>query len=136
MKRMNLNIITILAVFAMLMNFGYAQGFGGGNGIGDPGFYIDENGDGFNDNAPDVDGDGIPNGMDDDFVRPMDGSGNAFGKGAGNGQGGNGENGGYGPGDGTGGGRPGDGTGFGPGDCTAPEGVRSTPSNIKAINIG
>ena len=31
--------------------------------------FIDENGDGYNDNAPDADGDGIPNGMDEDYVR-------------------------------------------------------------------
>ncbi len=31
--------------------------------------FIDADGDGYNDNAPDHDGDGIPNGMDDDFVR-------------------------------------------------------------------
>ncbi len=31
-----------------------------------PGF-VDENGDGFNDNAPDHDGDGIPNGQDEDY---------------------------------------------------------------------
>jgi len=29
--------------------------------------FIDENGDGFNDNAPDHDGDGIPNGLDPDY---------------------------------------------------------------------
>lgn len=32
--------------------------------------FVDENGDGINDNAPDADGDGIPNGQDKDFVRP------------------------------------------------------------------
>ncbi|MGC9364955.1 MAG: hypothetical protein ACP5FZ_10350 [Fidelibacterota bacterium] len=32
-------------------------------------FFIDENGDGFNDNAPDHDGDGIPNRIDPDFQR-------------------------------------------------------------------
>jgi len=66
--------------------------------------FVDEDGDGYNDNAPntdgdgipngqdedyegakarkgnakgfvDADGDGIPNGQDDDFVRPQDGSG-------------------------------------------------------------
>ena len=37
--------------------------------------FVDLNGDGFNDNAPDADGDGIPNGMDDDYVRPFDGTG-------------------------------------------------------------
>lgn len=29
--------------------------------------FVDENGDGFNDNAPDADGDGIPNGQDPDY---------------------------------------------------------------------
>lgn len=37
--------------------------------------FVDLNGDGFNDNAPDADGDGIPNGLDDDYVRPYDGTG-------------------------------------------------------------
>ncbi len=31
--------------------------------------FIDANGDGYNDNAPDDDGDGIPNGLDPDFVK-------------------------------------------------------------------
>jgi hypothetical protein len=30
--------------------------------------FVDEDGDGYNDNAPDQDGDGIPNGLDPDFV--------------------------------------------------------------------
>ncbi len=30
-------------------------------------FFIDKNGDGYNDNAPDHDGDGIPNGIDPDY---------------------------------------------------------------------
>ena len=34
-----------------------------------PPFFIDENGDGFNDNAPDHDGDGIPNRIDPDYRR-------------------------------------------------------------------
>jgi hypothetical protein len=33
--------------------------------------FVDMNGDGFADNAPDFDGDGIPNGMDPDYVRGM-----------------------------------------------------------------
>ena len=37
--------------------------------------FVDENGDGFNDLAPDHDGDGIPNGQDADWTRPQDGSG-------------------------------------------------------------
>lgn len=30
--------------------------------------FVDKNGDGFNDNAPDDDGDGIPNGLDPDYI--------------------------------------------------------------------
>jgi len=38
--------------------------------------FVDLNGDGFNDNAPDHDGDGIPNGLDADYVKgTQDGSG-------------------------------------------------------------
>jgi hypothetical protein len=37
--------------------------------------FIDENGDGINDAARDADGDGIPNGQDADWTRPLDGSG-------------------------------------------------------------
>ena len=37
--------------------------------------YYDHNGDGFNDNAPDHDGDGIPNGQDPDWEAPKDGTG-------------------------------------------------------------
>jgi hypothetical protein len=32
--------------------------------------FVDENGDGYNDNAPDIDGDGIPNGLDSDYIGP------------------------------------------------------------------
>ena len=31
--------------------------------------FVDENGDGYNDNAPDHDGDGIPNGLDPDWIK-------------------------------------------------------------------
>jgi hypothetical protein len=41
--------------------------------------FVDENGDGYNDNAPDTDGDGIPNGQDEDYERTADGTGNAKG---------------------------------------------------------
>lgn len=33
-------------------------------------FFVDKNGDGYNDNAPDEDGDGIPNALDPDFKGP------------------------------------------------------------------
>ncbi len=66
----------------------YAQGGQWGNGYGNhgaggngPGEFIDEDGDGFNDLAPDDDGDGIPNYADEDYVRPEDGQGNGNGPG-------------------------------------------------------
>lgn len=31
--------------------------------------FVDKNGDGYNDNAPDHDGDGIPNGLDQDYIK-------------------------------------------------------------------
>lgn len=40
--------------------------------------FIDNNNDGYNDNAPDADGDGIPNGQDPDYTRPLDGTGSKF----------------------------------------------------------
>ena len=106
--------------------------------------FVDENGDGYNDNAPDHDGDGIPNGLDPDYTGPkmrsgnrgggfidLDGDGindNMMGRGS-KGMHKN-RKGGYGPADGTGnqGVRPQDGTGFGPGsgsgncDGTGPKG--------------
>ena len=42
-----------------------------------PGF-IDLDGDGFRDGAPDADGDGIPNGLDEDYVRAGSGTQNAW----------------------------------------------------------
>ena len=41
--------------------------------------FVDEDGDGFNDLAPDADGDGIPNGLDPDYVKPEDGTGMQYG---------------------------------------------------------
>ncbi len=113
-------LLTLLATFALTATAANAQGFGPGTGDGTCNF-IDEDGDGYNDLAPDADGDGIPNGMDPDYVPAMDGTGHryganqgsdTFGKGLGVGH--------YGLGDGTGDGTgPADGTGFGPGtgDC-------------------
>ena len=132
MRKSTLTLLALLAIILMAAAVN-AQGFGPGTGDGTCNF-IDEDGDGFNDLAPDADGDGIPNGMDPDYVRPEDGSGaqhrygqlgqvdglekgfgsgDMAGKGNGNGTGGGN---GYGLQDGTGSGMgPGDGTGFGPG---------------------
>ena len=38
--------------------------------------FVDENGDGYNDNAADHDGDGIPNGMDEDYTGAKNRKGN------------------------------------------------------------
>ena len=43
--------------------------------------FVDADKDGYNDNAADHDGDGVPNGQDGDFVRTQDGSGNKRGSG-------------------------------------------------------
>jgi hypothetical protein len=37
--------------------------------VGQGRFFVDKNGDGYNDNAPDDDGDGIPNGLDPDWQK-------------------------------------------------------------------
>jgi len=41
--------------------------------------FVDLNNDGYNDNAPDADGDGIPNGQDSDYVKPGAGQGAGVG---------------------------------------------------------
>jgi hypothetical protein len=138
---MTRNILILAVGLLLAAGIANAQGFGPGNAGGDCPF-IDENGDGFNDLAPDADGDGIPNGQDPDYVKPEDGTGAQLrnGQGPGNGNGvfgeglanafahmhaykgegpgqGQGQSHAYGPGDGTGFGTgPADGTGFGPGD--------------------
>lgn len=133
MKR-NILLATAVALLSLLASSAWAQendpvvpGQGNGNGVCQ---FIDLDGDGFNDLAPDADGDGIPNGLDPDYVRPEDGTGNqnmnmgqmgflfdVFGRGFGMIplDGGQGQLM-FGPNDGTGvqfG--PADGTGFGPG---------------------
>ena len=129
--RIILTSLAILAIAAITSPVSAQTDGAGGFGFGVGGF-IDENGDGFNDLAPDADGDGIPNGCDPDYAPPADGTGYRLGVRDGAG----GEDGfvyrlgnkwkqhfggtGFGPGDGTGNGGtgPGDGSGFGPGDGT------------------
>jgi len=78
MKRITL-LTFIAALLLVLAPAAYAQDFGPGNGTGNGECrFIDEDGDGFNDLAPDADGDGIPNGLDPDYVKPGDGTGNQF----------------------------------------------------------
>jgi len=134
-------LITLMLVLGLALTAAAqdVDGIGNGNGICQ---FIDEDGDGFNDLAPDADGDGIPNGLDPDYVRPEDcegdgnadqggnqggamarrgqlGGGESLLKADGVAAAGQGQGGGHGPGDGTGGGlAPGDCTGFGPGDGT------------------
>ena len=64
-------ILTALAILLLVGATAWAQAPGQPQD-GNHGFcrFIDENGDGFNDLAPDDDGDGIPNGMDPDW-RPQ-----------------------------------------------------------------
>ena len=132
MKR-NIFLATLTALISLLASSALAQdsdpgtnppgGSGNEHGVCQ---FIDEDGDGFNDLAPDDDGDGIPNGLDPDYVRPEEGTGNQyrwgflfdvfghrFGAMALPGNDGNNM---FGPGDETGHGMgPADGTGFGPG---------------------
>ncbi len=126
---MKKQLLTAMMMIAALSAFAiaspvYAQAGGEwGNG---PGEFIDENGDGFNDLAPDADGDGIPNAHDEDYVKPQDGSGAGFGGNGGSGSG---------PADGTGhkrgseaggaGNRGGVGPGGGTGECDTPESIQS-----------
>jgi len=72
-------VLMVAMVLALGVGIAYAAPNGNGNGYRVAEF-IDENGDGFNDLAPDADGDGIPNGLDSDYERPQDGSGNGFGR--------------------------------------------------------
>lgn len=153
-------ILSLTALSVILL----AAGAYAGNGPGpadEPGTmpgcrFIDEDGDGFNDLAPDADGDGIPNGLDPDYVRPEDGTGRQLGHQMGEfgeghqgpmGFGPNGDGVGqeglmghrYGPGDGTGTGiGPADGTGFGPGggDCDGTGDGAGTAQNAQTRRGG
>ncbi len=69
-------VFAVAAMFLTLVSFSadsFAQN--GNHGAG----FVDENGDGYNDNAPDQDGDGIPNGQDPDYVPLNPDRGNRFG---------------------------------------------------------
>ena len=73
MKTRNL-LLTAFALLGLMMVAGPALQAQTCDGSGSN--YIDLNGDGFNDNAPDEDGDGIPNGLDEDYIKhAQDGDG-------------------------------------------------------------
>lgn len=79
MKQTFLHLVLVtLAIVALTALSAPAPAMAQGHGFTVGGF-IDENGDGYNDLAPDADGDGIPNGLDPDYVRPLDGTGERFG---------------------------------------------------------
>ena len=75
MKKININIIVIISV--ILSGISFAQDstqFKKGKGIkkhpkSNYKHFVDADGDGYNDNAPDHDGDGIPNGIDPDYIK-------------------------------------------------------------------
>ena len=78
MKRLTQLTLTLTMAFALVTFFStnsFAQDIGGiEHGIG----FVDANGDGYNDNAPDADGDGIPNGQDPDYEGSFAGNGRGF----------------------------------------------------------
>lgn len=75
-------ILTALAIFGLVFVSAPAMQAQTCNGNGSN--FVDLDGDGFNDNAPDADGDGIPNGLDEDYVKPEDGTGQQKGQLGGN----------------------------------------------------
>ena len=78
MKTSNI-LLTAFAIFALAMLTTPATQAQTCDGQGKN--FVDLNGDGFNDNAPDADGDGIPNGLDEDYIKyAQDGTGYKNGK--------------------------------------------------------
>ncbi len=77
MKKLNLVAFLTLSLLVALVTMPvglYAQTSTTAHGS----HFVDVNGDGYNDNAPDADGDGIPNGQDPDYVRSGSGRGRGF----------------------------------------------------------
>lgn len=60
-------VMMFVLIFAALTTSALAQQTGTGKSIQHGAGFVDANGDGYNDNAPDHDGDGIPNGQDPDY---------------------------------------------------------------------
>lgn len=64
-------ILTAIVMLGIVVLFNPISAQTTGHGVN----FVDLNGDGYNDNAPDHDGDGIPNGMDDDYTSRHGGRG-------------------------------------------------------------
>ena len=78
MKTKNI-LITAFAILGLVMLTAPASQAQTCNGTGRN--FVDLDGDGFNDNAPDHDNDGIPNGLDEDYIKnAQNGSGYQIGK--------------------------------------------------------
>lgn len=74
-----ITILSLALLFLIGNLFAQGNGTGGnnfGNGHNDHAGFVDTDGDGYNDNAADHDGDGIPNGMDDDYTGAKNHNGN------------------------------------------------------------
>ncbi|MCX6169469.1 MAG: hypothetical protein NTX65_09020 [Ignavibacteriales bacterium] len=129
--------VSLVALFAILIAYSniYAQTQNPNPPAQHGKGFVDKNGDGYNDNAPDHDGDGIPNGVDPDYKGPklqknkfVDLNGDGINDNAGKGKrGGKNGKGGYGPGNGTGnngvGPKNGTGNGVGTGTSTGTHGT-------------
>ena len=66
MKVKTILTTVLAALFLMSLSVGFSVA--DIKGMGNSKAFVDANGDGINDNAPDVDGDGIPNGRDPDYT--------------------------------------------------------------------
>ncbi len=82
-KKVMVLMFAMVVLSALVLTAG--NGLRNGTGTGEC-IFIDENGDGINDNFRDHDGDGIPNYEDSDWVKPQDGTGNGTGQGKMNGK--------------------------------------------------
>jgi len=82
-KKMMIVLAVLVLIGSTALMARNGKGAGTGNGAGQC-LFIDENGDGINDNFRDHDGDGIPNYLDEDWTRPQDGSGYGRGNRTGN----------------------------------------------------
>ena len=67
----NLKILKILSIIGILLTFTYNNVLGQQKQHKHKNVqvFVDKDGDGYNDNAPDHDGDGIPNGLDPDWTK-------------------------------------------------------------------